>query len=108
MSEHRREWAQARDRLTEALIGAGFPGELGDLLARQLRIPKAMDRLSGYIRQARPRSVEMLVDEVFAINAEIDAWRQRKEARDAQASYWAMRYAGFFGQEDEEDGGEDA
>ena len=41
--------------------------ELSELLARQLKSPRAIDRLTSYIRQARPRSEEMLVDEALAM-----------------------------------------
>ena len=103
MTENQRRWAQARDRLADAFTASGFPPELADLMARQLKIPKAIDRMTAYVYQAHPRTVEMLADEMLAICAEIDAWREKKKSLEAQANYNAMLYLGFPGQEDGED-----
>ena len=64
---------------------AGFSAELAELMARQLKSPKAIDRMAAYIRLAHPRTEEMLVDEMLAICAEIETWRQKKESQEAQA-----------------------
>jgi len=85
-------WAQARDRLVAAVTGIGFSAELGELMARQLKSPKAIDRMVSYIRQAHPRTEEMLVDEMLAICAEIETWRQKKESQEAQARYNSWLY----------------
>ena len=103
MKDNRRLWTQARQRLVEAVTSLGFSAELGELMARQLGSPKAIDRMTSYIYQAHPRSEEMLVDEMLAICAEIDAWRRKKEAQQAQADYTAMRYYGALGEDEEED-----
>ena len=85
-------WAQARDRLVAAVTGLGYSAELAELMARELGSPKAIDRMTSYIHRARPRTEEMLVDEMLAIKGEIDAWRAKKEAEEAQASYNARLY----------------
>ena len=82
-------WAQARDRLAAAVEALGWPAEFADLLAKQLGSPKAIDRLASYLYQAKPASMEMIIDEMPAIRAEIDAWREKKENRAAQAGYSA-------------------
>ena len=82
-------WSRSRDNLVRAVTTLGFSSELGDLLARELGSPKAIDRMASYVRQAHPRTEEMLVDEMLAIKAEIETWRERKEAMEAQASYSA-------------------
>ena len=87
MTENQRIWARARDRLTSAVVSLGFPEEFAGLLAQQLKSPKAMDRMASYLYQAKPGSVEMIVDEMLAICEEIDAWREKKEAQEAQAGY---------------------
>ena len=92
MKPNQRQWAQARDRLVAAVTALGFAPELAELFARELGSPKAIDRMTSYIRQARPRSEEMLVDEMLAIRSEVDAWREKKEAQAAQASYNARLY----------------
>ena len=40
------------------------------------------------------------MDEMLAIKSEIDAWRERKEAQDANARYNEMRYYGLFDSEE--------
>ena len=80
-------WAQARDRLVAAVIGIGFSAELAELMARQLKSPKAIDRMTSYVHQAHPRTEEMLVDEMLAICAEIEPRRQKKESQETQAHY---------------------
>lgn len=85
-------WSQSRDRLVAAVTGLGYSTELAELMARELGSPKAIDRMTSYIYQARPRTEEMLVDEMLAIKGEIDAWRAKKEAEEAQASYNARLY----------------
>ncbi len=86
---NQRMWAQARDRLAGTITSLGFPEEFADLLAKQLGSPKAIDRMASYLRQARPASIEMIIDEMLAIRAEIDAWREKKESLEAQAGYSA-------------------
>ena len=104
MNEAQRIWAMARDGLVEAVTGLGFFPELAEVLASELKSPKAIDRLTSYVRQARPRTEEMLVDEMLAIRAEIDAWRERKTSLEAQARYSAMLFDGPIGEENGEDG----
>ncbi len=84
---NQRMWTQARDRLAGTITSLGFPEEFADLLAKQLGSPKAIDRLTSYLYQAKPRSMEMIIDEMLAIRAEIDAWRERKESLEAQEGY---------------------
>ena len=87
MMDARRRWAEARDRLAASVAALGFPAELADLLARQLGSPQAIDRLTSYVWQARPNSLETLVDETLAIRDEIAAWREKRDSREAQAGY---------------------
>lgn len=87
MTSNQSLWAQSRDRLVAAVTALGFSAELAELMARQLNSPRAMDRMTAYIRQAHPRTEEMLVDEMLAICAEIETWRAKKESQQAQARY---------------------
>ena len=93
------EWKQARDRLASAVSSMGFPAELADLLARQLKYPKAIDRMTGYIHQARPRSLEMIVDEMYAIISEVEKWIDKKKSEEA----WAANNAWMNREKDEDD-----
>ena len=78
-------WSRSRDGLVASMTGLGFYAELVDLLAHELGSPNAIDRMTSYVRQAKPRTEEMLVDEMLAIKAVIAAWRERKESQEAQA-----------------------
>ena len=102
MTENQRIWAQSRNELVQAVTSLGYPAELAELMARELKSPKAIDRMTSYVRQVRPRSEEMLVDEMLAICAEINAWRERKESQEAQARYSARLFYTRF-----EDGPDD-
>ena len=92
MTPNQQIWVQARDRLVAAVTSLGYSAELAELMARELGSPKAIDRMTSYIRQAHPRTEEMLVDEMLAIKGEIDAWREKKESQEAQARYNARLY----------------
>ena len=94
-------WSRSRDNLVTAVTNLGFSPELADLLARELGSPKAIDRMASYVRQAKPRSEEMLVDEMLAIKAGIETWRERKEAMEAQARYNARLYYSKWEEEDD-------
>lgn len=87
MTPNQRIWAASRNRLARSVSSLGYPEEFADLLAGQLGSPKAIDRLASYLDQARPGTVEMIIDEMLAIRSEIDAWREKKESRDAQTGY---------------------
>ena len=89
MTPNQRNWAQARDRLAAAAASLGYPEDLAALLAKQLKSPGAMERMTAYLYRARPASLEMIVDEMLAICADIDAWREKKEGQEAQAGYSA-------------------
>ena len=103
MNANRAQWAQAKDELVRAVVSLGFSAELAELMARQLGSPKAIGRMTSYIRQAHPRTEEMLVDEMLAICSEIDAWREKKASEEAQARYNYMRWSGAFGLDDQDD-----
>lgn len=87
MTGNQRKWALARDELADAVVYLGYPEELADLLAKQLGSPKAMMRLASYLCQAKPGSLEEIVDETLAIRSEIEAWREKKEYQEAHEGY---------------------
>ena len=95
MTDNQREWVRTKDQLVSAVRQLGFPEELGEQIARQLGSPKAMDRLLSYLYNVKPRSAELIVDEMLAICSEIEAWREKKASEDANASYNEMLYYGL-------------
>lgn len=94
------EWTAARNELVNAVKKLGFPAELGNEIARQLGTPKAMSRMLAYIRYVKPKTEELLVDEMLAICTDIAAWRKKKEGEEANARYTEMLYYGIGGEED--------
>lgn len=95
MASDQREWARARDELVNAIVNLGFPKELGNEIARNLGSPKAMSRMTSYLYYVKPKSVELVVDEMLAIRSEIEAWREKKAGAEANAKYNEMLYYGF-------------
>ena len=87
MTENQRIWADSRNRLIRAVSSLGYPKELAELLARELRSPRAIDRMTSYLVGVRPPTMEMIVDEMLAIRADTEAWRAKIESREAQAGY---------------------
>ena len=103
MTENQRKWAQSRNELVQAVASLGYPAELAELMARELKSPKTIDHMTSYVRQVCPQSEEMLVDEMLAICADINAWREKKESQEAQAKYNArLFYSRFEDRQDDE------
>ena len=97
------EWINARNELLATVKDLGFPNELGEEIARNLGGTKAMNRMTSYLQLVKPRSAELVVDEMLAIKSEIDAWRLRKESLEANARYNEMLESGLSGEEEDDD-----
>ena len=102
MTNNKREWSDKRNELVAAIEQLGFPGALGEQIARQLGSPKAMERMMAYLYNVKPRSAELIVDEMLAICSDIEAWRDKKAAEEANAKYNEMLYYGLGTEEDEQ------
>lgn len=89
------EWLRTKERLISELKTLGFPKELGDEVARQLGGIKAMERMIAYLKYVKPRSAELVVDEMLAICSDIGAWRKKKEAEEANSAYNELLDEGF-------------
>ncbi len=103
MTDRQREWQSARAELIGAVRKLGFPTELGDAVARNLGSPKAMRRMTDYLDYVKPRSAELIVDEMLAICSELDAWREKKASEAANASYNEMLNSGLGAEEADEE-----
>ncbi len=101
MNEQSILWVSARDALVGELASLGFPAELGDAIARHLGSPKAIDRMSAYLRYMQPTDVRVVVDEMLAIRAEIDAWREKKAGLEANARCNELLWYGLDGGEED-------
>ena len=101
MTDKRNEWSRTRDELVSSLTTLGFEPSLGEAIARHLQSPKAMERMIAYLRYVKPKSAELVVDEMLAIRSEIDAWREKKACEEANDAYNRMLYYGLGVEEDE-------
>ena len=99
-SYHKEQWARSRDGLISALAGLGYPAEFGQLIARQLGSPKAIDRMTAYLGSARPRTMEEIADEMLAIQSEIETWREKKASEEANARYNDILNYGLYDGQD--------
>ena len=95
MDSSRKLWSRTRDELVQTVESLGFPAALGDAIAKHLGSPKAMERMIAYLNYVKPRSEELVVDEMLAIRSEIDAWREKKASEEANARYNEMLYYGL-------------
>ena len=95
MTSYQREWKEKRDAFVRSMKELGFTEELGDTIARYLGSPKAIHRMNSYLYNVKPDKVELIVDEMLAIRSDIDAWRNKKAAEEANAKYNEMLYFGL-------------
>ena len=94
------EWGSAKNELVRAVENLGIPAALGEAVAKHLGSPKAMERMTAYLRYVKPRSEELIVDEMLAIRSEIDAWRDKKASEEANARYNGILYYGLDRQDE--------
>ena len=87
MHDNREQWVRSRDSLICALKTLGFREDLGHAIAKHLGSPKAIDRMTAYLNYEKPKTEEIVVDEMLAICSDIDAWRDKKESLEANAKY---------------------
>ena len=98
--DNQREWAMKRDELIRTMGRLGFPADLGEQVAKQLGSPKAMQRMLIYLYNVRPNSIELVVDEMLAICSDVEAWKEKKAAEEANAKYNELLYYGIGGRDD--------
>ena len=87
MTEDQKKWVIAKGRMMDAMKMLGFPEALGDELVKNLGSPKAMDRMTSYLKNVKPKKAELVVDEMLAICSDIARWRDKKESERANAAY---------------------
>lgn len=89
------EWLRTRDELIHALKRLGFREDLGVAIAKNLGSPKAMNRMISYLVNVKPKTEELVVDEMLAICSEIEVWKNKKASEEANARYNEMLYYGL-------------
>jgi len=92
---HREIWMHSRSELLKTVTDLGFPEELGNAVVKNLGSPKAMDRMTVYLKNVKPKTVELVLDEMLAIMSEIEAWREKKSSQEANAAYNELMLYGF-------------
>ena len=88
-------WTRTKDELVKSVERLGFPAELGEAVAKHLGSPRAMERMISYLDYVKPKSEELIVDEMLAIRSEVDAWKEKKASEEANARYNEMLYYGL-------------
>ena len=85
---------QAREKAQQELVAAvealGYPGEFGEVIARELGGETSMRRMTSYLRGASPRSPEEIADELVAILDQRRSWVEHKISERAEASMTAF------------------
>ena len=56
-----------------------------------------MERMTAYLLYAKPKTAELVVDEMLGIMSEIEAWRDKKESQAANEAYNEIMYHGLRG-----------
>lgn len=97
---YNREWEMAKNNLVMNVVNLGFPEELGEEIARQLGSPKAMERMRAYLYNVKPKSVELVIDEMLAIMSDIERWKDKKLSEEANAAYNDVLNYGFSEEEE--------
>ena len=74
--------ATTKEQLRESIISViqrkGLPEEFGALIADSLGTEKTMTRMLSYLVRLGPASAEEIADEMLAIKAEFEGYRQKK------------------------------
>jgi|GEM_PF-6765636 len=81
------KWKYSFDNLIKIVEQLGFTTEFGVVLAKNLKYPKSMDRMSQYLLNVKPKSEEIIVDEMLAIVDDCNRWIDKKESENANAIY---------------------
>ena len=86
-------YESAKQQLYAEVVKLGYPSELGTLLIKELRTELAINRMSSYLRNAKPRSMEEIADEMLAIAQQRDSWIAHKvsERANATVTQWYNR-----------------
>ena len=101
MTDSNSDWSLAAGELVATIKDLGFPEELGRQVARQLGGIGAIKRMTAYLCYERPKKAEIIVDEMLAICSDIDRWKQKKIAEEANEKYNELLYYGLGTEEED-------
>ena len=80
-------WRQAYAELRDAAVDLGLPEEAGDWIAGNLHSERAIRRMTSYLKNAHPRSMEQIADEMIAIMEDRENWIRKKQAQESNQRY---------------------
>ena len=69
---------QLRESIIAIIRRKGLPDEFGALIADSLGTEKTMTRMLSYLVRLGPAGAEEIADEMLAIKAEFEGYRQKK------------------------------
>ena len=81
--------------MISTVVSLGFLAELGEVAARHLGSPKAIERMKAYLNYTKPTDMNIIVDEMLAIRDEIDAWKEKKAGIESNQIYNELFYYGL-------------
>ena len=81
--------------MISTVVSLGFPAELGEVAARHLGSPKAIERMKAYLNYTKPTDMNIIADEMLAIRDEIDAWKEKKAGIESNQIYNELIYYGL-------------
>ena len=81
------------DKLISIIEKRGIPKELGIMMADTLKSEKAINRLIAYILQYEDAKPEDIADEMLAIQADVEKWKDKKinEYYNCEYTKWLNR-----------------
>lgn len=65
----------------------GLPDDTARLIASQLKSEIGLRRMASYLRNAHPKSMTEIADEMVAIMDARESWIRKKEAEEANTGY---------------------
>ena len=95
------------EKLINELGKLGYPEGFSQVIAENLRTDKAIDRMVGYLRSARPGSAEEIVDEMLAIIDDRDRWIKKKIAENSNSKITELYNSPLSDEEEEEEDDEE-
>lgn len=80
-------YLQAYSELLRMTAASGLPEDVGRLIAKQLKSERSIRRMTSYLRNAHPKSMEEIADEMIAIMEDRQHWIEKKQAQESSARY---------------------
>jgi len=78
---------QIRQNLIKTIAEMGYPEEFGLVIANSLGSEKQMTRMAYYLTKFQPSSAEEIADEMLAIQAEFERYKDKAIAEHYNSKY---------------------